>query len=74
MTDARLLERRFRTTDPMKPGTRLCRVCLSVVVLEPGFLETTVQYVYIRCPHCGGSFPIRHSDAQALMEQETEPS
>ncbi len=68
MTHSRMLERRFRLTDPMRPGTRLCRVCLEVIVLEPGFIETTSQYVYVRCPHCGGSFPVRYSDVQALRE------
>ncbi|HEY7946522.1 MAG TPA: hypothetical protein VID75_02535 [Acidimicrobiales bacterium] len=70
MTDSRTLERRFRLTDPMKPGSRLCRVCLEVIVLEPGFIETTIQHVYVRCPHCGGSFPVRHSDVQALRESQ----
>jgi hypothetical protein len=54
----------------MKPGSRLCRVCLDVVVLELGQIETTIQHVYVRCPHCGGSFPIRHSDAEAVREAQ----
>lgn len=72
MTDSRMLERRFKTTDPMTPGSRLCRVCLRVVVLEPGYIETTDQYVYVRCPHCGGSFPVRRSDVAAFQEHQTQ--
>ena len=73
MTDFRTLERRFHLTDPMEPGSRQCRVCFRVVVLELGFIETTEQYVYVRCPHCSHSFPIRRTDADALQEQPTRP-
>jgi hypothetical protein len=69
MSDASVRERRFHTSDPsLEPGTRLCRVCFRIVDLEPEYLETTDMYVYVRCPHCGCSFPIRHSDAEALVE------
>ena len=68
MSGARVHERRFRLTDSLAPGSRQCRVCLRVVALEPGFIEKTDMHVYVRCPHCGGSFPVRHSDVDALME------
>jgi hypothetical protein len=41
-----------------------------MIVLEPHHLEVTPQHVYVRCPHCGGSFPIRHSDVDAFAEPE----
>ncbi|HVC69821.1 MAG TPA: WXG100 family type VII secretion target [Acidimicrobiales bacterium] len=59
----RVLERRFKTSDPaLKPGSRLCRLCFTVVVIEPEYIETTATHVYVCCPHCGRSFPIRHND------------
>jgi hypothetical protein len=67
MTDTRRHERRFKTSDPeLKPGSRLCRLCFTVVVLEPAFIETTPMHVYVCCPHCGRSFPIRHSDVEGF--------
>ncbi len=67
MSEARLHDRRFRTSDPqLKPGSRLCRICLQVVEVEPDLIETTPMHVYLRCPHCSCSFPIRHSDVAAL--------
>ena len=63
MTDARVHERRFRSWDPgLTPGSRPCRVCLKVMVVDPAGIETTDLHVYARCPHCSCSFPIRHSD------------
>ena len=71
MNDARVNDRRFRTWDAaLEPGSRPCRLCLRVLELEPSFIETTYVHVYARCPHCGGSFPIRHSDAHALLGGE----
>lgn len=65
MTDYRLLERRFRTSVPgLEPGSRICRVCLRILVVEPEYIETTALHVYVRCPHCDCSFPIRHSDVE----------
>jgi WXG100 family type VII secretion target len=56
-------ERRFKTSDPaLKPGTRLCRLCFTVVSLEPDLIEKTATHDYVRCPHCGNSFPVRHED------------
>jgi DNA-directed RNA polymerase subunit RPC12/RpoP len=72
MTDARLRERRFRPPDPaLKPGSHPCRVCLRIVDVAPEHIEKTMMYVYVRCPHCGGSFPIRHSDVEAFPDHET---
>lgn len=69
MTDSGLRERRFRAaTSPLTPE---CRLCWRTVVLEPRHIETTEQHVYVRCPHCLGSFPIRHSDAQSFPWNET---
>jgi hypothetical protein len=60
-------ERRFKASDPdLKPGSRLCRLCFRIVDLEPGHIETTPMYVYVRCPHCENSFPIRHSDIETV--------
>ena len=60
---ARVPERRFKTSDPaLKPGTRLCRLCFTVVSLEPDLIEKTATHDYVRCPHCGNSFPVRHDD------------
>lgn len=60
-------ERRFRATPPL---TRECRLCWRNVNLEPQYVEMTDQHVYVRCPNCGGSFPIRHSDAEAMLGHE----
>ncbi len=65
--EPRRRERRFKAVDPnLKPGTRLCRLCFTVVALEPEYIETTETHVYVCCPYCGRSFPIRHSDVEAL--------
>ncbi len=59
----RVPERRFKTSDPaLRPGTRLCRLCFTVVSLEPDIIEKTATHDYVRCPHCGNSFPVRHGD------------
>jgi DNA-directed RNA polymerase subunit RPC12/RpoP len=63
MTRAELRERRARQSTPL---VRECRLCWKAVELDRRFLEETEQHVYIRCGHCGGSFPIRHSDLEAL--------
>ncbi len=68
MTDARLRERRFRTGPPrLRPE---CRLCWRSIDLAPGDVEVTQQHVYVRCPHCGGSFPIRHSDMDSFLGPE----
>ena len=70
MTDARLQDRRYRTAHAsLRPGSRLCRLCLRVVVLEPEYIEMTEQYIYVRCPHCRGSFPIRRSDLEIFRTE-----
>jgi hypothetical protein len=68
MTGSGQAERRFRAAIPSV--TPECRLCWRIVVLEPQHLEATDQHVYVRCPHCGGSFPIRHADAEALYRQQ----
>ena len=73
MTDAGVHDRRYRMVHAsLKPGSRLCRLCLRVVVLEPEYIEMTDQYIYVRCPHCRGSFPIRRSDLEVFLG--TEPT
>jgi len=65
-------ERRFKTSDPaVRPGSRLCRLCFTVVAIEAEYIETTDMHVYLCCPNCGQSFPIRHSDAEALSTPPT---
>ena len=71
MTDARLHDRRFRTPlTSLRPDSRLCRLCLRVIVLEPEYIEMTELYIYLRCPHCRGSFPIRRSDLDTFVKTE----
>ncbi len=65
---ARLHERRFKTSDPaLRSGTRLCRLCFTVVVIEAEYIETTPSNVFLHCPHCERSFPIRRSDVESLL-------
>jgi hypothetical protein len=69
MIDSRFHERRYKTWDSsLKPGTRTCRLCWRAMVLEPEQIEMTDVQVYARCQHCGGSFPIRHSDIEEFLE------
>ncbi len=71
MADARLNERRFRTAyTSLRPDSRLCRLCLRVIVLEPEYIEMTELYIYLRCPYCRGSFPIRRSDLETFVTAE----
>lgn len=70
--EGKIRERRFKTSDPaVRPGSRLCRLCFTVVVIEPEYIETTDMHVYLCCPNCGQSFPIRHSDSEALSTPQT---
>ena len=72
MSDADLHERRISTTHAsLMPGSRLCRLCWRVVILRPEFVEMTDQHVYVRCPHCRGSFPIRHADIDMFLGGES---
>jgi hypothetical protein len=65
---ARLHERRFKASDPaLRSGTRLCRLCFTVVVIEPEYIEMTPSNVFLHCPHCERSFPIRRSDVESLL-------
>jgi DNA-directed RNA polymerase subunit RPC12/RpoP len=68
MTDSGLRERRFRAATTSL--THECRLCWRPVVLEARCIEVTDQHIYVRCPHCSGSFPIRHSDVGALPGHE----
>jgi hypothetical protein len=68
MTDSGLGDRRFRAASPSL--TPECRLCWRTVVLEPQHVEATEQHVYVRCPHCRGSFPIRHTDFEAFLGHE----
>jgi WXG100 family type VII secretion target len=72
----RVRERRFKTSDPdLKSGTRLCRLCFTVVILEPEYIEMSGPHTYVSCPHCGRSFPIRRSDVEtSLIGQALPPS
>ena len=68
MTGSGLGDRRYRPSPPSL--THECRLCWRTVVLEPKDVETTQQHVYVRCPKCRGSFPIRHSDLDAFLGRE----
>jgi WXG100 family type VII secretion target len=71
----RVRERRFKASDPaLKSGSRLCRLCFTVVILEPEYIERTATHVYVCCPHCERSFPIRHSDVEQYLLGQTPPS
>jgi len=64
MTTTGVPERRFRAPAPsLSPE---CRLCWRPIDLDRSMLERTEQHVYVRCPHCRGSFPIRHRDVQDL--------
>jgi WXG100 family type VII secretion target len=70
--EGKVRERRFKTSESgVRPGSRLCRLCFTVVVIEPEYIETTDMHVYLCCPNCGQSFPIRHSDSEALSTPPT---
>ena len=64
MSAADLSERRSKPSTPLL--VRECRLCWKTVELDEHHVEQTDQHVYVRCDHCGGSFPIRHSDLEAL--------
>jgi len=68
MTDSDLGDRRSRAAAPSL--SHVCRLCWRTVVLTPDDIEMTEQHVYVRCPGCGGSFPIRHSDLDAFLGHE----
>jgi DNA-directed RNA polymerase subunit RPC12/RpoP len=50
-----------------------CRLCWRAFEVERRDVELTDQHVYVRCRHCGGSFPIRHSDLDALNQEHLGP-
>jgi DNA-directed RNA polymerase subunit RPC12/RpoP len=43
-----------------------CRVCWRPITIEPPCIEVESLHVYLRCPNCGHSFPIRREDVQAI--------
>jgi len=77
MIDPRLRERRSKASGvALRPGARHCRLCFNITPLEPEYIEKTAMYVYLRCRHCGGSFPIRHTDTETpalALQPATHP-
>ena len=66
---ARFCERRFKTSRPaLVPGVRLCRLCFTIVVLEPEYIEVSAIHTYVHCPHCRHTFPIRHTDVEEVLK------
>jgi len=51
-------------------GLHSCRLCWQPVTLDARYVEEAGQHLYFRCPHCGGSFPIRRSDTGSLPARE----
>jgi hypothetical protein len=45
-----------------------CRLCFGSIEWVADHLEHEYGdvHVFYRCPECGGSFPIRHSDAATM--------
>jgi len=64
-------ERRIKVDPDLAPGTRLCRLCFTIVALEPAYIEVTDMYLCVRCPHCGHAFPIRRGDVDAIVASGT---
>ena len=71
MAGAEVRERRARTSTPL---VRECRLCWRAVELDRRYLEVTDLHAYVRCGHCGGSFPIRRRDLEALAPAGDVPS
>ena len=60
-------ERRYRPPESDDGPIRMpCRLCYTLIDLEPDRLEETSVHIFYRCPSCGGSFPIRREDADAV--------
>ena len=55
-----------RRTRHLSPHVRVCRLCWQMIEVDRRYIEVTDVHVYVRCGHCRGSFPIRHSDVEAL--------
>jgi len=72
MSNADVRDRRFRVPGPAL--TPRCRLCWRTIALGRDLVETTDLHVYAHCPHCGGSFPIRHSDVGAFPHTEDAPA
>lgn len=39
-----------------------CRLCWKPITIEARHIEEDPPHVYLHCPNCGHSFPIRGSD------------
>jgi DNA-directed RNA polymerase subunit RPC12/RpoP len=71
MTNAGPGERRSKeSAAALSPS---CRLCWRTIRLARQQIDVTPNHVYVRCPSCGGSFPIRHSDFEAFVRLE-EPA
>jgi DNA-directed RNA polymerase subunit RPC12/RpoP len=47
-------------------GVRRCRLCWRAVYLSADDVEAGERYPYMRCPYCGGAFPVRRTDAELV--------
>jgi hypothetical protein len=63
-------ERRWRT----KANLVSCRLCWKSITVDHDALESSGPGapVYFRCPHCGGSFPVRKTDMAPEQEEKKE--
>lgn len=61
---------RFSSKDrrlaPAEEHLHTCRLCFRPIEWSTEHLEHEEVHVYYRCPECGGSFPIRHSDVATM--------
>ena len=56
-------------------GTLLtCRICWTPITIAAENIEVDSRHVYFRCPKCGHSFPVRHSDGRAADAVAAEPA
>lgn len=69
---------RFRSKDrrlaPSDQHLLTCRLCFRPIEWRPEHLEHGELHIYYRCPECGGSFPIRHSDVATMVATEDHTS
>ncbi|HUI04138.1 MAG TPA: hypothetical protein VLZ77_11395 [Acidimicrobiales bacterium] len=68
MVEPTMHDRRFRPSQALV--VRECRLCWKTIQIDRAHVEMTDQHAYVRCDHCGGSFPVRHSDLDALVGSE----
>jgi DNA-directed RNA polymerase subunit RPC12/RpoP len=69
MSQATVRDRRFRPERPLV--VRECRLCWKTIEIDRAHVEMSNQLAYVRCDHCGGSFPIRHSDLDAVVGSDS---